>query len=53
MQNTHDVAIGLTKLWGSHTFKVGYQSQDSMKLQNLGTVTFGRAAVRGQSQFRE
>ena len=23
MQNTHDVAIGVTKLWGAHTFKVG------------------------------
>ena len=52
MQNTNDVALGLTKLWGAHTFKVGYQSQDSMKLQNLGTVTQRRAAVRGARQLR-
>ncbi len=51
MQNTHDVAIGLTKLWGSHTFKVGYQSQDSMKLQNLGTVTFGALPFEGRVTF--
>src|SRR5262249_38735449 len=41
MQNTKDLALSITKLWGSHTFKVGYQSQDSLKLQNLGTVTQG------------
>ena len=51
MQNTHDVAIGLTKLWGTHTFKVGYQSQDSMKLQNLGTVTFGALPFEGRVTF--
>jgi hypothetical protein len=51
MQNTHDVAIGVTKLWGSHTFKVGYQSQDSMKLQNLGTVTQGALPFEGRVNF--
>jgi hypothetical protein len=51
MQNTHDVAIGVTKLWGSHTFKVGYQSQDSMKLQNLGTVTQGALPFEGRVTF--
>ena len=52
MQNTHDVAIGVTKLWGSHTFKVGYQSQDSMKLQNLGTVTRARCRSKAASPSR-
>ncbi len=51
MQNTHDVAIGVTKLWRSHTLKVGYQSQDSMKLQNLGTVTFGALPFEGRVNF--
>jgi hypothetical protein len=36
-QATKDLAVSLTKLWGSHTVKIGYQSQDSWKLQNLGT----------------
>ena len=51
MQNTKDLAVSLTKLWGSHTFKVGYQSQDSLKLQNLGTVTQGALPFEGRVSF--
>ena len=53
MQNTKDLAVSLTKLWGSHTFKVGYQSQDSLKLQNLGTVTQGALPFEGRVSFAE
>ena len=28
---------------GAHTFKAGYQSQDSLKQQNVGTQTTGCA----------
>src|SRR5439155_11598265 len=51
MQNTKDLALIITKLWGQHTFKVGYQSQDSLKLQNLGTVTAGGLPVEGVVDF--
>jgi hypothetical protein len=37
-QYTKDLALSVTKLYGSHTFKIGYQSQDSLKVQNLGTA---------------
>ncbi len=52
MQNTKDLAVSITKLWGSHTFKVGYQSQDSLKLQNLGTVTQGALPFEGRVSFQ-
>jgi len=51
MQNTKDLSLSVTKLWGAHTFKLGYQSQDSLKLQNLGTVTQGGLPVEGQVDF--
>ena len=51
MQNTHDVAIGVTKLWGRTRSRSGYQSQDSMKLQNLGTVTQGALPFEGRVNF--
>jgi Carboxypeptidase regulatory-like domain/TonB-dependent Receptor Plug Domain len=50
-QYTNDVNISLTKLWGSHTFKFGYQSQDSLKVQNLGTITAGSLPVEGNLSF--
>ncbi len=52
MQNTKDLAVSITKLWGSHTFKAGYQSQDSLKLQNLGTVTQGALPFEGRVSFQ-
>jgi Carboxypeptidase regulatory-like domain/TonB-dependent Receptor Plug Domain len=36
-QYTKDLSLSVTKLWGAHTLKAGYQSQDSLKVQNLGT----------------
>jgi hypothetical protein len=50
-QRTSDIAVSLTKLWGAHTFKVGYQSQDSLKLQNVGTQTRGVLAPEGSVNF--
>jgi hypothetical protein len=53
MQNTKDLALSLTKIWGSHTIKVGYQSQDSLKKQNVGTQTTGVLAVEGSVSFAQ
>jgi hypothetical protein len=50
-QYTNDVSVSLTKLWRSHTFKFGYQSQDSLKVQNLGTITRGSLPVEGNLSF--
>jgi len=50
-QYTHDVSIALTKVWGTHTSKVGFQSQDSRKVQNLGTQTLGTLPIEGALSF--
>ena len=41
----------MTKLWGPHTFKVGFQTQDSLKVQNVGTQTRGVLAPEGSVNF--
>ena len=51
MQNTKDLSLSITKLWGSHTMKVGYQSQNSLKLQQLGTVNQGVQPFEGSINF--
>jgi hypothetical protein len=50
-QSTMDFAFSVTKLWHSHTFKVGYQSQDSRKRQNVGTQTAGVLPIEGSVDF--
>ena len=50
-QLTTDIAASLTKIIGAHTFKFGYQSQDSLKRQNVGTQTRGVLAVEGAVDF--
>ena len=50
-QRTNDVALSLTKLWKTHTFKVGLQTQDSLKEQNVGTQTRGVLAPEGAVNF--
>jgi len=50
-QRTNDVALSLTKLWRSHTIKAGYQSQDSLKQQNVGTQTAGVLPPEGSVNF--
>ena len=47
MQTHEGPGAQLTKMCGAHTFKAGYQSQNSMKLQNLGTQTPGALPVEG------
>ena len=49
--NTKDLAFSLTKVFGAHTFKAGYQSQDSIKRQNVGTQTTGVLPVEGAVNF--
>jgi hypothetical protein len=50
-QYTHDANIALTKVWRSHTFKAGFQLQNSVKVQNLGTITTGTLSIEGQLAF--
>ena len=51
-QYTVDTNLGLTKIWGKHTFKGGFSSQDNLKVQNVGTQGFGGDTDRGRSQLR-
>jgi hypothetical protein len=50
-QYTDDLAISLTQLWKSHTFKYGYQSQYSYKEQNVGPETTGVLPPEGLINF--
>ena len=50
-QYTHDISIALTKLYGTHTFKFGFQSQSSLKVQNLGTQEAGTLPIEGALSF--
>jgi hypothetical protein len=50
-QRTQDVALSVTKLWGPHTFKFGLQTQDSLKVQNVGTQTRGVLPPEGRVNF--
>ncbi|MEP6716217.1 MAG: carboxypeptidase regulatory-like domain-containing protein [Terriglobia bacterium] len=50
-QYTVDSNLAMTKIWGTHTFKGGFSSQTSMKVQNLGTQTLGVLPVEGALNF--
>jgi hypothetical protein len=50
-QYTADTNIAITKVWGVHTFKAGFSSQDSMKVQNLGTQEAGTLPIEGALSF--
>jgi hypothetical protein len=50
-QYTHDVAIAVTKVWRTHTFKAGFVMQNSVKVQNLGTITTGTLPPEGNLAF--
>jgi hypothetical protein len=50
-QYTVDTNIALTKVWRTHTFKAGFSSQDSMKVQNLGTQEAGTLPIEGALSF--
>ncbi len=51
LNNTWDVAVSLTNLWGPHTFKYGYQSQRSQKIQQVGPETYGAYPPEGIINF--
>ncbi|PWU08393.1 MAG: hypothetical protein C5B51_07875 [Terriglobia bacterium] len=44
---TIDAALSLTKVWRTHTIKAGFQMQNSVKIQNLGTQTTGTLPIEG------
>ncbi len=50
-QYTIDTNLALTKIWGKHTIKGGFSSQDSMKVQNLGTQGNGVLPIEGSLNF--
>ena len=50
-QYTLDTNLALTKIWRSHTFKLGFQEQNSMKVQNLGTQGNGVLPIEGALNF--
>jgi hypothetical protein len=50
-QYAFDTNIGLTKIWGKHTFKGGFSSQDNLKVHNVGTQDAGVIAIEGALNF--
>jgi len=50
-QYTIDTNLSLTKIWGKHTFKGGFSSQDNLKVQNLGTQGLGVLPIEGSLNF--
>jgi len=50
-QYTVDTNLGLTKIWGKHTIKGGFSSQDNLKVQNVGTVDSGVIQIEGALNF--
>ncbi len=48
---TLDSAFSVTKIWRTHTIKAGYQGQNSVKIQNLGTQTTGTLPIEGAVDF--
>ncbi len=50
-QYSIDNNLALTKIWNSHTIKIGFQSQLSRKIQNLGTQGNGVLPNEGSLNF--
>jgi hypothetical protein len=48
---TIDAAVSVTKIWRTHTIKAGWQMQNSVKIQNLGTQTTGTLPIEGLVDF--
>jgi len=48
---TIDAALSITKVWRTHTIKGGFQMQNSVKIQNLGTQTTGTLPIEGMVDF--
>jgi hypothetical protein len=51
INRTQDVAISLTKVWGSHTSKAGFYNNHSFKAQNTGAGGVANLGFQGYVNF--
>jgi hypothetical protein len=51
INRTQDVAISLTKIWGSHTSKAGFYNNHSFKAQNTGAGGVPNLGFQGYVDF--
>jgi hypothetical protein len=51
INRTQDVAISLTKVWGSHTSKAGFYNNHSFKAQNTGAGGVANLGFQGYVDF--
>jgi len=51
INRTQDVAISLTKIWGSHTSKAGFYNNHSYKAQNTGAGGVANLGFQGYVNF--
>jgi hypothetical protein len=51
INRTQDVAISLTKIWGSHTSKAGFYNNHSFKAQNTGAGGVPNLGFQGYVNF--
>jgi hypothetical protein len=51
INRTQDVAISLTKVWGSHTSKAGFYNNHSYKAQNTGAGGVANLGFQGYVNF--
>jgi Carboxypeptidase regulatory-like domain/TonB-dependent Receptor Plug Domain len=51
INRTQDVAISLTKVWNSHTFKTGFYNNHSFKAQNTGAGGVPNLGFQGYVNF--
>src|SRR5258706_35226 len=51
INRTQDVAVSLTKVWGSHTSKAGFYNNHSFKAQNTGAGGVANLGFQGYVDF--
>ena len=51
INRTQDVAISMTKVWNSHTFKTGFYNNHSFKAQNTGAGGVANLGFQGYVNF--
>jgi hypothetical protein len=51
INRTQDVAISMTKVWNSHTFKAGFYNNHSFKAQNTGAGGVANLGFQGYVNF--
>jgi hypothetical protein len=51
INRTQDVAVSLTKVWGSHTSKAGFYNNHSFKAQNTGAGGVANLGFQGYVNF--